>query len=289
MPSGMPRNVRGTSRVPHTGSCQMCRSLASPGRIHSTPQPVHVAAPDVVRREDSFVVERGVTVLCGTGAAGADTEGVRGDAGGALAGADEARAGAGGGVDADVPIHVGCEPEGFAGGPLACFAAAAGLVMGALSLAGAACFAGAGAGLWAGAATFGAGGGAGAAFGAGFAPRFGSWMIEGNGFGAGADFGAGAGFDAAAAAGTPPPPATFLMGTAAAAPAWAPACDWFRAANGNWKIRAGSWDRFQIPLPFARCDVVIGKPILVPREATDEQRAELRQKLQQTLREISKD
>lgn len=57
----------------------------------------------------------------------------------------------------------------------------------------------------------------------------------------------------------------------------------------NWKIRAGSWDRFQIPLPFARCDVVVEKPILVPREATDEQRAELRQKLEQTLRQISKD
>lgn len=57
----------------------------------------------------------------------------------------------------------------------------------------------------------------------------------------------------------------------------------------NWKIRAGSWDRFQIPLPFGRCDVVVEKPIVVPREATDEQRAELRQKLERTLREISKD
>jgi len=59
--------------------------------------------------------------------------------------------------------------------------------------------------------------------------------------------------------------------------------------NLNWKIRAGSWDRFQIPLPVRTCDVVVGKPILVPREATDEQRAELRQKLERTLREISKD
>jgi lysophospholipid acyltransferase (LPLAT)-like uncharacterized protein len=59
--------------------------------------------------------------------------------------------------------------------------------------------------------------------------------------------------------------------------------------NLNWKIRAGSWDRFQIPLPFARCDVIAEKPILVPREATDEQRAELRKRLEQTLREISKD
>lgn len=57
----------------------------------------------------------------------------------------------------------------------------------------------------------------------------------------------------------------------------------------NWKIRARSWDRFQIPLPFARCDVVVEKPIVVPREATDERRAELRQKLEKTLRDISKD
>jgi len=57
----------------------------------------------------------------------------------------------------------------------------------------------------------------------------------------------------------------------------------------NWKIRAGSWDGFQIPLPFARCEVVVGKPIVVPREATDEQRAELRAKLERTLREISRD
>jgi lysophospholipid acyltransferase (LPLAT)-like uncharacterized protein len=57
----------------------------------------------------------------------------------------------------------------------------------------------------------------------------------------------------------------------------------------SWKIRAGSWDRFQIPLPFARCDAVVGKPILVPSEATDEDRAKLRQQLERTLREISKD
>jgi lysophospholipid acyltransferase (LPLAT)-like uncharacterized protein len=57
----------------------------------------------------------------------------------------------------------------------------------------------------------------------------------------------------------------------------------------NWKFRAGSWDRFQIPLPFARCEVVAEKPVFVPRDATDEQRAELRQRLEQTLRQISKD
>lgn len=57
----------------------------------------------------------------------------------------------------------------------------------------------------------------------------------------------------------------------------------------NWKLRAGSWDRFQIPLPFARCDVIFGKPIFLPRGASDEERAVLRNQLQQTLCEISKD
>ena len=36
----------------------------------------------------------------------------------------------------------------------------------------------------------------------------------------------------------------------------------------NWKIRVNSWDRFQIPLPFSRCEMIYAKPIFVPREAT---------------------
>jgi lysophospholipid acyltransferase (LPLAT)-like uncharacterized protein len=57
----------------------------------------------------------------------------------------------------------------------------------------------------------------------------------------------------------------------------------------NWKIRLNSWDGFQIPLPFARCDVVFGKPIAIPRDVSDEDRESLRKQLEQTLREISKD
>src|SRR5215510_11962391 len=94
MPNWMPRSVRGTSRVPHTGICQMWRSCASPGRIHSTPQPVQVAAPDVVRREETFVVDLGVTVFCGgcaAAVAGADETRCR--AAGALTGPDDTRAG----------------------------------------------------------------------------------------------------------------------------------------------------------------------------------------------------
>lgn len=51
----------------------------------------------------------------------------------------------------------------------------------------------------------------------------------------------------------------------------------------NWKIRVKSWDRFQIPLPFARCEMFFGEPIHVPRDASDEDRARLRQRLHDAL------
>ncbi len=55
------------------------------------------------------------------------------------------------------------------------------------------------------------------------------------------------------------------------------------------KIRLKSWDRSQIPLPFARCDVCIEKPLRVPRDASDAQREELRRQLEETLRAITRD
>jgi hypothetical protein len=57
----------------------------------------------------------------------------------------------------------------------------------------------------------------------------------------------------------------------------------------GWKIQVRSWDQFQIPLPFSRCEMIIGRPVRVPREASDTEREALRQQLEQTLREISRD
>ena len=57
----------------------------------------------------------------------------------------------------------------------------------------------------------------------------------------------------------------------------------------NWKIRVKSWDRFQMPLPFARCELNADKPIRVPREATDEEREQLRQHLERTLLGLARD
>jgi lysophospholipid acyltransferase (LPLAT)-like uncharacterized protein len=58
----------------------------------------------------------------------------------------------------------------------------------------------------------------------------------------------------------------------------------------TWKISVKkSWDQFQIPLPFARCDVQLGKIFQIPRELTDEQREIIRQKVEAELRAITRD
>jgi lysophospholipid acyltransferase (LPLAT)-like uncharacterized protein len=61
------------------------------------------------------------------------------------------------------------------------------------------------------------------------------------------------------------------------------------AFNVNWKLHVKSWDRFQVPLPFARCEVVVGRVMRVPVEATDAERESLRQQLEAELRLISHD
>jgi lysophospholipid acyltransferase (LPLAT)-like uncharacterized protein len=52
----------------------------------------------------------------------------------------------------------------------------------------------------------------------------------------------------------------------------------------TWKMRVKSWDLFQIPLPFSRCEMTFGEPIRVPREATAADREALREQLSEVLR-----
>ena len=61
------------------------------------------------------------------------------------------------------------------------------------------------------------------------------------------------------------------------------------AHNLNWKWQLNSWDRFQIPLPFARCDVRLGKLFYIPRELTSQQREEFRCAVEAELRAITQD
>ena len=59
--------------------------------------------------------------------------------------------------------------------------------------------------------------------------------------------------------------------------------------NLTWKIQTKSWDRFQIPLPFSRCDMIFGQPIRVPRSADEAEREKLRVELENGLKEITRD
>lgn len=57
----------------------------------------------------------------------------------------------------------------------------------------------------------------------------------------------------------------------------------------TWKFCINSWDEFQIPLPFSSCAMRFGKPVLVPRQATDAEREVLRHQLEDTLLSLSGD
>ena len=57
----------------------------------------------------------------------------------------------------------------------------------------------------------------------------------------------------------------------------------------SWKIRLKSWDRFQIPLPFARCDVRLGEAIEVPRKLSEEELGKVREDLTARMMSITED
>ena len=61
------------------------------------------------------------------------------------------------------------------------------------------------------------------------------------------------------------------------------------AYHASRKLRLKSWDRFQIPLPFARCEITFGPPLTCPRDATEEQRETFRAQLEDALRDITRD
>jgi lysophospholipid acyltransferase (LPLAT)-like uncharacterized protein len=55
------------------------------------------------------------------------------------------------------------------------------------------------------------------------------------------------------------------------------------------RLNLRSWDRFQIPLPFARCEIHLGKPLRVPREISDAERETLRLELAERMRAATRD
>lgn len=61
------------------------------------------------------------------------------------------------------------------------------------------------------------------------------------------------------------------------------------ASHISRKVTLKSWDRFQIPLPFALCEITFGTPLTCPRDATEEQRETFRTQLEATLKAITRD
>jgi len=59
--------------------------------------------------------------------------------------------------------------------------------------------------------------------------------------------------------------------------------------NTRGKFCLKTWDRFQIPLPFSRCELILNQPILVPREADGPMREERRRELEISLCQSSRD
>ncbi len=55
------------------------------------------------------------------------------------------------------------------------------------------------------------------------------------------------------------------------------------------KITIKSWDRFQIPLPFSRCDLHIGELIEVPRSYRDKERAEVLERIRTDMLALTRD
>ena len=55
------------------------------------------------------------------------------------------------------------------------------------------------------------------------------------------------------------------------------------------KLHLRSWDNFQIPLPFARCEVRFGDPIRVGRDCSEAERESLRAQLEQAMLSMTRD
>jgi len=56
-----------------------------------------------------------------------------------------------------------------------------------------------------------------------------------------------------------------------------------------WKWRLRSWDRFQVPFPWGRCEVHLGELLRVPRDASEADRELLRGQLETRLRAMTLD
>ena len=55
------------------------------------------------------------------------------------------------------------------------------------------------------------------------------------------------------------------------------------------KIILAGWDKFQVPLPFARCSIHFGEMICVPREISDVEKGKIRERLRSAMMSVTGD
>lgn len=53
------------------------------------------------------------------------------------------------------------------------------------------------------------------------------------------------------------------------------------------KVSMRSWDRFQFPLPFAKCHLRFGPPVFVQRELSNQEREKIREDLRKVMNEFN--
>lgn len=54
------------------------------------------------------------------------------------------------------------------------------------------------------------------------------------------------------------------------------------------RFTAKSWDRYILPVPFAKCLMIFGEPLYVPAKATEEEAEEIRLKLQNEIHRLER-
>lgn len=59
--------------------------------------------------------------------------------------------------------------------------------------------------------------------------------------------------------------------------------------SANWRLHAPTWDRYMVPLPFAKCLMVYGDPIFVSKDSSDEEVEYARLALQESLTKVQRE
>lgn len=58
--------------------------------------------------------------------------------------------------------------------------------------------------------------------------------------------------------------------------------------SASWRVHMPTWDRYMVPLPFAKCVLIYGDPIFISPDASDEEVEHARLALEKAITEIQR-